>query len=97
MWKLLNSAKNNAVVNQTYFQTQKTVDKKCPQLGQHFASGGDAVKAFRYYMMKGESAVALFAAAAFHYAHALESAGTATLPADSRAWLERKQADSRRR
>jgi class 3 adenylate cyclase len=64
------------------------------RLGQHFAAAGDAAKAYRYFVMAGEVAVAVMAhaEAADHFAHALEAADKLQIPPDERMALAQRQA-----
>jgi predicted ATPase len=70
------------------------IEEYAHRLAQHFAAAGESEKAYRYYVLAGDAAAAMSAdaEAADHFAHALQAAETAQIPADERTRLERRLA-----
>jgi predicted ATPase len=70
------------------------LDEHAHRLAQHFAIAGESEKAYRYYVMAGNAAVAISAdaEAADHFTHALQAAETLSIPAAERARLEHRVA-----
>jgi class 3 adenylate cyclase len=70
------------------------LEEQAHRLAQHFALAGESEKAYRYYVMAGNAAVAISAdaEAAGHFTRALQAAETLSIPAAERARLESRVA-----